>query len=78
MVFFNDWKDYVALIGVVLIFLPVIIGGGFIVAVFLAVAWLLVVKGIPFALEFAKERHSGAAAAKRREKFARKWERREE
>lgn len=62
----NDWTDYVAVAGVVLILLPVLVGGGWIVAAFFVVVWLLLVKGVPFALEFAKERHSGAAAAKKK------------
>lgn len=78
MGFFSDWTDYVVIIGLALIALPAIIAGGWIIALFLGVAWLLVVKGIPFFLEFAKERHSGAAAAKRREKLSRKWERRDQ
>lgn len=76
--FFNDWTDYVVVAGLLIIALPAVIAGGWLIAVSLGVLYVVVVKGIPFVLEFAKERHSGAAAAKRREKFAQKWERGEE
>lgn len=76
--FFNDWTDYAVAGGLAIIALPAIIAGGWLIALALAVLYVGVVKGIPFILEFAKERHSGAAAAKRREKFAKKWDRRDQ
>lgn len=76
MVLFDSITDYVALAGLALILAPVLVFGGLYIALFLGAVFLLVVKGIPFALEFLKERHSGAAAAKKAEKLTeRRWNR---
>lgn len=72
---FDSITDYLALVGIGLIFLPVLVVGGFPIALLLALGWLLLVKGVPFFLEFTKERHSGAATAKKRAKLEERWDR---
>jgi uncharacterized membrane protein HdeD (DUF308 family) len=59
--------DYLAIIGAVIILLPLLIflgpaAAG--VALLLATLWVVLVKGIPWAADFLKQRHSGAAAKK--------------
>jgi len=67
MALFDSIIDYVAFIGVIIIGLPLLVvlgpaAAG--VALFLAVLWVFIVKGIPWLLDFFKQRHSGAAAKK--------------
>lgn len=75
---FNDITDYIALAGLIIIAIPFVFGGGFIVAAFLAALWLMVVKGIPFMLDILRERQSGVGAAKKKARVGgdgRRWNR---
>lgn len=77
MVFFDSWTDYAVVVLIALAALPVLVAGGFVVFALIALLVLFVFKGIPWLLEFVKERHSGAAAAKKQNKYLddRRWNR---
>lgn len=60
------WFDAVVLAGLALILLPALLAGGWIVALFLALVWLLATVGGREGWDLMKQRQSGATAAKHR------------
>lgn len=63
-----NWFNAIVVVGIGIILLPALLGGGFIIAALLALAWLVITFGSRFGFEVFKERQSGATAAKYKSK----------
>ncbi|ELY97151.1 hypothetical protein [Natrialba asiatica] len=59
-----NWFNTIVVVGIALIALPAIIAGGWLIALLLGGAWLVVTFGTKGGWEVFKERQSGATAAK--------------
>ncbi|ADB63918.1 hypothetical protein Htur_5030 (plasmid) [Haloterrigena turkmenica DSM 5511] len=59
-----NWFNTIVAVGIAIILVPALLGGGWIIAFGLALAWLAVTFGGRIGLDIFKERQSGATAAK--------------
>jgi len=63
-----NWFNAIVTVGLVLIFLPAILAGGWIIAFVFAAGWLILTVGGRHGLDLLKQRQSGATAAKYKQK----------